>query len=87
MEKSDLWIQIADKDVGPNIQVLLVRRGFVHPHWLPKQFYHVHDLDRVVCVIFAQEFHKAVSLMLHRDTILGHVDIDNWASLGKMRFL
>ena len=25
MEKSDLWIQIADKDVGPNIQVLLVR--------------------------------------------------------------
>ena len=32
LQKSYLWIQIANEDVGPNIQVLLVRRSLVHSH-------------------------------------------------------
>ena len=32
VEQIYLWIQIANEDVGPNIQVLLVRRSLVHSH-------------------------------------------------------
>ena len=32
------------------------------PDGLPVQFDHVHNLDRVVCILLAQEFYKPVAL-------------------------
>jgi len=78
-----LGIQVPDENICPHVQVLLVRRGLVDPDWLPEQLDHVHDLDRVVCVILRQELHKAVALMHHRDSVLGHVYVDHWPGLYK----
>jgi len=77
----NLWIKIADEDVGTNVQILLVRRCLIHPHRLSKEFNHVHDLYRVVGIILTQELNKTVALMLHGDSVLGHVHIDNWSCL------
>ena len=48
----------------------------VHSDWLPIQLDHVHDLDRIVGVLFAHELHKPVSLVHLGDAVPGNVDID-----------
>lgn len=48
-----LWVQVANEDVGANIQVLLVSRRLVDADGLAVQLDHVHDLDGVVGVLLS----------------------------------
>lgn len=73
----DLGVQVADEDVGPHVQVLVVSRRLVHADRLPVQLDHVHDLDGVVGIFFAQELHEAIALVLPSHPVLGHVRVDH----------
>lgn len=44
--------QVADEEVGADVNLLLVVRGLVHADRLAEQFDLVHDLARVVGVVF-----------------------------------
>lgn len=56
-------------------------RGLVNSNWLAIELDHVHDLDGVVSVFFAQELHKSIPLVVARHTVLGHVDIHDGSCL------
>lgn len=70
-----LWIQIADEDVGSDVQILLMRRRLVDAYRFAVQLYHVHDFDRIVGIVLAEELDETVALVHLGDTILGHVHI------------
>lgn len=77
----DFGVEVADEDVCAHVQILVVRRCLVHPNWLPIKLDHVHDFYGIVCILFTEELHKAVSLMLACDSVLWHVCVDHRASL------
>lgn len=77
----NLRVQVADEDVGADIEVLVVRRRFVDSYGFAVKFDHVHNLYGVVCVIFAEELHKPITLMLSCYSIFGHVCVYNRTSL------
>jgi len=52
-------------------------RGLVDPDGLAKKFYHIHDLDGVVCVILREELNEAIALVHHGHPVLGHVYVDH----------
>lgn len=58
-------------------------RSFVDTNRFAKKLYHVHDLDRVVCIILSHELNKAITLVLLSNTVLWHVNIDHRSSLHK----
>lgn len=72
----DLHIQIANKDIGAHIQILLMRRCLIDTYRFPVELYHVHYFDCIVGVLLAQELHETVTLMHLCHAILGHVYID-----------
>jgi len=74
-------VEITNKYIGSDIQIFLVRRGLVDSDRLAKEFDHVHYLDGVVSIVLTEELHKAVTLVLHGDSVLRHVDIDHWPGL------
>lgn len=78
-----LGIQVPDEDVRSHVQILLMRRGLVHTDRLTVQLDHVHNLDRIVGILLAQELHEPVALVHLRYAILGHMDIYNRASLDE----
>ena len=47
----------------------------VDPNRFAEEFYHVHDLDGVVRIIFSHEFHKSVPLMGLSDPVTWHMDV------------
>lgn len=70
-----LGVQVADEDVGADVEVLLVGGGLVDADGFAVELDHVHDLDGVVGVLLAQELDKAVALVHLGDAVLGHVDV------------
>jgi len=76
-------IQVSYENISSNIQILLMSRSLVDPDRLTKQFYHVHDLYRVISIIFSKKLHKAITLVLHGDPVLGHVHIHHRPCLDK----
>lgn len=76
-------VQVADEQVCPNILSAFVLRCFVDFDGFSVQFYHVHDLDRVICVFFTLELDEAEALMLVCDLIARNVDIHDRPTLGK----
>lgn len=57
----DLGVQVADEDVCAHVEVLVVRRRFVHSNWLAVKLDHIHDFYGIICILFTEELHKAVS--------------------------
>lgn len=78
-----LRVQISDEDVRTHVQVLLMGRSLVHADRLAVQLDHVHNLDRIVGVLLAEELHEAVTLVHLRDTVLGHVHVHDGPGLDK----
>ena len=60
------WIEIADEDVGSHVEVLLVSGRLVDTDRLPVHLDHVHDFDGVVSVLFSQELHETVALIVEQ---------------------
>jgi len=60
-----------------------VSRRLVDSDGLPEEFDHVHNLDGVVSVVLTEELHEAVALVLHRDSVFRHVDVDYGPRLDK----
>lgn len=77
----DFWIQVTNEDVGTDVQVFIVRRGFIHSNRFAVQLYHVHDFDGIVSILFTEELHKAIALVLACDPVLRHVCVDHRTSL------
>ena len=46
----------------------------VDANGLPVELNHVHDLDRIVCVLLSQELDERISLVHPRHSVLGHAD-------------
>lgn len=72
----DLHIQIANKDIGAHIQILLMRRCLIDAYRFPVELYHVHYFDCIVGVLLTQELHETVALMHLCHAVFGHVHID-----------
>lgn len=77
----DFGIEVADENIGADVEVFLVRGGFVDAYRFAEQFNHVHYFYGVVCVVFTEEFYESVSLVEHCHSILGHVDVHHGTSL------
>lgn len=77
----DFGVEVADENVGADVEVLLMRGGFVDTDRLAKQFYHVHYFYGIICVVLPEELYESVALVQHGDPILRHVDVDHGASL------
>lgn len=71
----DLRVQVSNEDVRSHVQVLLVGRCLVHTNRFAVQFDHVHDLDRIIRILFAQELDESISLVHLGYSVLGHVDV------------
>ena len=56
---------------------------FVNPNRFAIQFYHVHDFDGIVGVLFSHELDKPVALVVLSYAVFGHVHVDNGARLHK----
>lgn len=56
-------------------------RSFVYANRFAIEFYHVHNFDAVVGVVFAQELNKAIALVHLGYTVFWHVDVHNWTGL------
>lgn len=74
-------IQVTNEDIGTHIQALGIGGCLVDAYGLAVNLDHVHDLDGEVCVVFSHKLHKAVTLVLLRDAITGHVHVHHRASL------
>lgn len=48
----NLRIQVSNEDVCSNVQIFIVRRGFVHSYRFSIQFYHVHNFYSIVSIFF-----------------------------------
>lgn len=72
----DLRVQVTDENVRSHVQVLLVSRCLVHTNRFAVQFYHVHDFDGIIGILFTQELHESISLVHLCDSVFGHVDVD-----------
>lgn len=77
------WVQIADKDVSPNILGSFVLWSFIDFQRLSVQLDHMHNLDGIVCIFLTFELNETVALMLIGDLIPGDVDIYNRTTLRK----
>ena len=77
----NLFIEVADEQVGSYILALPILRRLVHSNRLSEQLHHVHDLDRIVRVLLRAKLHEAKALRLVRNPVAGHMDMDHGASL------
>lgn len=77
----NLWVQVTDEDVSTDIQVFVVCRSFINPDRFAIELYHIHDFDGIVGILFTEELHKAIALMLACDSVFGHVCVDHRTSL------
>lgn len=78
-----LQIQVADENVRPHIQALLVGGSLVHTDRFAVQLDHVHDFDRIVGVFLAQKLDEPVTLVHLCDTILRHVHVHHGSALNE----
>lgn len=76
-----LRVQIADEDVSAHIQVFVVRRGLINSNWFAIKLNHIHDFNGIVGILFTEELHEAITLMLSSDPVFGHVCVDHRTSL------
>lgn len=76
-------VQISDEDVRTHVQILLMGRSLVNADRLAVQLDHVHNLDRVIGVLLAEELHEPVTLVHLRDSVLGHVHVHDGTGLDK----
>lgn len=77
----DLRVEVTDEDVRSHVQVFVVCRGLINSNWFAIELYHIHDFDGIVSILFAEELHKAVALMLASDPVFRHVCVDHRTSL------
>lgn len=49
---------------------------FVDTYGFAVHLNHIHDLDRIIGIIFSHELYKPIALVLLSDTITWHVNID-----------
>lgn len=57
----DLGVEIANEDVCAHVQILVMRRRFIYSDWLTIKLDHIHDFDSIICILFAEELHKAIA--------------------------
>lgn len=77
----DFWVQVSDEDVGADVKVFVMCRGFVYPDRFTIKLDHIHDFYGIVSILFTKELHKAITLMLASDPVFGHVCVDHRTSL------
>lgn len=79
----DLRVQIADEYVGSNILGPFILGGFINFDRFPVEFDHMHDLDRIISILFTLKFDKSIPLMLIGDLVSWDVHIHHWPALRK----
>lgn len=79
----DLWIEISNKKIGSNVLGSFILGGFIDFDGFSEHFDHVHDFNRVVCVLLAFELNKAIALMLIGDFISWQMDINYGPALNE----
>ena len=79
----DLRIKISNKKIGSNILSSFILRSFIDFNWFTKQFNHMHNFDRVICIFFALKLNESVSLMLISNFISGKMNVNNRSTLNK----
>lgn len=77
----NLRIQVTNENVGPHIQVFVVRRSLIDSNGFTVELYHIHDFDGIISILFTKELYKAITLMLASYPVFGHVCVDHRTSL------
>lgn len=76
-------VEITDENVGTHIKVFVVCRCFIYSNWFAIEFYHIHNFDGIVGILFTEELYEAVTLMLSSHPVFGHVCVDHRTCLQK----
>ena len=66
--------QISNEKIRADVNVLLVCRRLVDFDRLAEKLDHIHNFDRIICILFAEKFDKAEALMRAGNAILWHID-------------
>lgn len=74
-------IEIADEQVGANVDLFLVAACLVDSDGFTEEFDSVHDLASILCVLFRLELCKTIPLVGRGDPVFREVDICDGASL------
>lgn len=68
-----LGIQVTDKYVGADVEILLMGTGFVYSNRFTVKFDHIHDFNGIIRILLSHEFYETITLMHLRHPVFWHV--------------